>query len=62
MTLSTICLSIIYLGGKVYWWRKQRYPEKSKRLTKASKKLYHIILYELHLAMSGFRAHTKKQR
>ena len=48
----------LYRGDQFDCWRKPEYPEKSTDLPQITDKLYHLMLYQVHLAWAGFELTT----
>ena len=48
----------LYRGSQFCWWTKTEYPEKNNNLPQITNKLYYIMLYQVHLAISRIRTHN----
>jgi len=47
----------LYRGDQLYWWSKLEHPEKTMDLSQVTGKPYHIMLFRVHIAWTGFE-HT----
>ena len=48
----------LYRGSQFNWRRKQEYQEKTTDLSQVADKLYHIMLYQVHIIWAGFKLST----
>jgi hypothetical protein len=53
---------MLYGGGQFYWWKNPEYPQITTDLPQVTDKLYHILLYRVHLARAGFELTTREHK